>query len=277
MRNLPLIKGLRADARVSPLPKPQALDKWNAGIRAAQIGENVITIYDVIGDDFWTGGGVTVNRIDAALRKIGARDVEVHVNSPGGDMFEGIAIYNRLREHGHKVTVKVMGLAASAASVIAMAGDEIEIGAASFIMIHNAWVLDVGNRHDKRAVADMLEPFDAAMADLYVARTGIERAEIDRMMDAETFMSGSQAVEKGFADRLLAADYIDEDEDERDRAKGTNALRRTEIALCREMTRSQARALINEIRGTPGAASPATPGAGDLTASLRALSQTLRS
>jgi ATP-dependent Clp protease protease subunit len=85
-------------------------------------------MYDVIGEDFWSGGGVTVNRVDAALRQIGNQDVEVHINSPGGDMFEGIAIYNRLLEHPGKVTVKVLGLAASAASIIAMAGEEVLIG-----------------------------------------------------------------------------------------------------------------------------------------------------
>jgi ATP-dependent Clp protease protease subunit len=161
----------RAD--VAALAKPEAFDRWNAGVRAAgDIGANVITMYDVIGEDFWSGGGVTVKRVDAALRQIGNQDVEVHLNSPGGDMFEGIAIYNRLQEHPAKVTVKVMGLAASAASIIAMAGDDILIGPASFLMIHNCWVVAVGNRHDMADTAKWLEPFDLAMAGVYAERSG---------------------------------------------------------------------------------------------------------
>src|SRR5690606_15536984 len=133
---------LTPDRRVSAFTTDGALSRWNPGVRAAaEDSETSITIYDVIGEDYWTGGGVTVSRIDGALRKIGNRDVTVFINSPGGDVFEGIAIYNRLREPPANVTVKIMGLAASAASIIAMAGDRIEIGTASFLMVHNAWVV----------------------------------------------------------------------------------------------------------------------------------------
>ena len=114
--------------KVTALTTEGAIDRWKPEVHAAADDDNSISIYDVIGEDFWTGEGVTVKRIDAALRKIGNRDVVVNINSPGGDVFEGIAIYNRLREHPAKVQVKVMGLAASAASIIAMAGDEIQIG-----------------------------------------------------------------------------------------------------------------------------------------------------
>jgi ATP-dependent Clp protease protease subunit len=157
---------------VTALSTEGALDRWNPAVRAASESEPSISIYEVIGEDPWTGGGVTVKRIDAALRAIGNKDVIVNINSPGGDVFEGIAIYNRLREHQGQITVKVLGLAASAASVIAMAGDNVQIGASSFLMIHNAWVLAIGNRHDMREVADFLEPFDRALADVYVARSG---------------------------------------------------------------------------------------------------------
>jgi ATP-dependent protease ClpP protease subunit len=112
----------------------------------------------------------------------------------------------------HKVTALstegVLGLAASAASVIAMAGDEIQIGASSFLMIHNAWVLAIGNRNDLREVADFLEPFDRALADVYVARAGQDLAVVQSAMDAETWFNGSQAVELGYADSLLAADEV---------------------------------------------------------------------
>src|SRR3546814_14287294 len=110
-----------------------------------------------------------------------------------------------------------MGVGASAAAIIAMAGDQIEIGAASFLMIHNCWVRAMGNRHDMAETAEWLAPFDAAMADVYAARSGADREDIVKWMDAETFMSGSTAVERGFASALLAADQVTTDEDAKDR------------------------------------------------------------
>jgi ATP-dependent Clp protease protease subunit len=188
---------------------PAALGRWNPDVRAAADGEsdNTISILDVIGAD-WFGEGVTAKRIAGALRAIGERDVTVNVNSPGGDYFEGLAIYNMLREHKGKVTVKVLGLAASAASVIAMAGDEVRIARAGFFMIHNTWVIAMGDRNALREVADWLEPFDRAAADIYAARTGLKESEIAKMLDRETWIPGSQAVEDGFADELLASDEV---------------------------------------------------------------------
>src|SRR5690606_23214700 len=121
------------------------LAKWAERPQAAEGDDpNTISIYDVIGEDWWTGGGFTAKRAAAALRSIGKNPVTVNVNSPGGDMFEGIAIYNLLREHPAEVTVNVMGLAASAASIIAMAGDKINVALGSFVMIHNAWGIVIG-------------------------------------------------------------------------------------------------------------------------------------
>lgn len=230
---------------------PSAMDKFNPALRAAIEDDDTITIYDVIGESFFSGG-VTVNRIDAALRSIGKdKDVTVLINSPGGDVFEGIAIYNRLREHGGNVTVKVMGLAASAASIIAMAGDRIEIGKAAFLMIHNAWVVAMGNKAELRDVADFLEPFDAALASVYQARTGSPIENLVAMMDEETWLVGDEAVSAGFADALLPSDEIEEGAQPK-----TNALRKVEQALTQncDFSRSQARALLNEIKGTQDAA-----------------------
>lgn len=263
---------------VHAFTKPQVFDKWSddaAGIRALERGDNVITMFDIIGEDFWSGGGVTAKKVASQLRAI-AGPVEVQINSPGGDMFEGIAIYNVLREHPHDVTVKVMGMAASAASIIAMAGDTVEIGAASFLMIHNCWVLAMGNRHDMRETAEFLEPFDAAMVDVYAARSGQKVEDIAKWMDAETFMSGSQAIERGFADALLAADKITTDEKAQASDRQVNELRAMELQLVSAgLTRTQARDRINKIKGTPGAALDAdtTPGAGDpeLTGALASL------
>lgn len=254
---------------VSAFTKPQVFEKWSedaAGVRAVAVGDNVITMFDIIGEDYWSGGGVTAKKVAAQLRAIGDRPVEVQINSPGGDMFEGIAVYNVLREHPQPITVKVMGMAASAASIIAMAADTLEIGAASFLMIHNCWVLAMGNRHDMRETADFLEPFDAAMVDVYAARSGQKPADIAKWMDGETFMSGSQAIERGFADALLPSDQMKTDDKAKAADRDINDLRAMELQLVSGgLTRTDARARINKIKGTPGAAQDETPtpGAGD--------------
>lgn len=274
---------LPARRDVAAFTKPQVFDKWSedaAGVRALERGDNVITMFDVIGEDFWSGGGITAKKVAQQLRAIGDRAVEVQINSPGGDMFEGIAIYNVLREHPQAVTVKVMGMAASAASIIAMAGDTVEIGAASFLMIHNCWVLAMGNRHDMRETADFLEPFDAAMVEVYAARSGQKADQIAAWMDAETFMSGSQAIERGFADALLAADKITTDDNAKAQDREVNELRAMELELVRAgHTRTEARARLSKIKGTPGAApdDDTTPGAGDpeLTGLLAGLLKTI--
>lgn len=255
---------------ISALAKPNVLDRWNhdgAGIRAVATGDNVITMFGAIGEDYWSDNPITAKKVAAQLRAIGDRPVEVQINSPGGDMFEGIAIYNVLREHPQDITVKVMGMAASAASIIAMAGNTVEIGAASFIMIHNCWVLAIGNRHDMAGTATFLAPFDQAMADLYAQRTGSDVADVQKWMDAETFMSGSMAIERGFADAMLSADQVAVDEEAKAADRHVNELRAMELSLVASgHTRTEARARINKIKGTPGAAlePAATPGAGGI-------------
>lgn len=209
------------------------LAKWaETAPMAASSDDDTITMFDVIGEDWWTGGGVTAKRVSAALRAIGDKDVTVKINSPGGDMFEGIAIYNLLRSHPAKVTVEVLGWAASAASIIAMAGDEIRMGLGTFMMVHNAWGVVIGNRHDMREAAELFDGFDSAIADIYEARTGLTRAEIVKLMDAETFMGPSEAVKNGFAD--VVDDGIEQPEgDAKNMDRGLMARRQTEAALAR--------------------------------------------
>src|SRR3990167_3051983 len=122
---------------------PAVLARWNSALAAKDEkdeDEDTINIYDVIGFDPWTGSGMTAKRIAGILRNIGKKNVTVNINSPGGDLFEGIAIYNLLRDHDGEITVRVIGLAASAASVIAMAGDTIHDARAGFMMVPNVWV-----------------------------------------------------------------------------------------------------------------------------------------
>lgn len=253
VKSLPAAPEGRPFARENRDLPSSAMERWNGGIKAAKSDDNSISVFDVIGAD-WYGDGVTASRIAAALRSIGGADVTVNINSPGGDMFEGLAIYNLLREYEGKITVKVLGLAASAASIIAMAGDEVQIGRGAFIMIHNCWVYAMGNRHDLQQIAADMVPFDKAMNDIYGARTGLDADTIDAMMDAETYIGGSEAVEKGFADRLLAADEIADGDD-----SPAAALRKLDATLAKtDMPRSERRKLLKALTGSkPGAA--ATP------------------
>lgn len=235
---------------------PKALDRWNPGLRAAADTGNDIGIFDVIGEDYW-GEGVTAKRISAALRAIGKdQPVTVNINSPGGDMFEGLTIYSLLREHEGEVTIKVLGMAASAASIIAMAGDRIEIARAGFFMIHNAWSISIGDRNDHHAFADYLEPFDRAMGDIYASHTGIVAEDIGEMMDRETWIGGQAAVDQGFADALLASSVIEEDGAKGERA----AARKLDVALAKAgMSRSERRRLFSEFKsGTQSAAGGGT-------------------
>ncbi len=251
-----------ATKRVSAFTKPDVFDKWGeeaAGVRALTMDDATITMFDVVGEDFWSGGGVTAKKVASQLRAIGDRPVTVQINSPGGDMFEGIAIYNVLREHPQPITVQVMGMAASAASIIAMAGDDVQVGASSFLMIHNCCVLAMGNRNDFRDLADWLEPFDQAMVSLYAQRTGLDDKAITAWMDKETYMSGAQAVERGFADALLPADSMKVDAKAQVDDRVVNEKRGMEIALlAQNYSRTEARAKINRLSGTTDSAPPAS-------------------
>jgi len=276
MKKIERPNGLRWDVM------PKAFERWSPELRAAAETESTISVLDPIGVDPWTGEGVTAKRISAALRAIGAdKPVTVNVNSPGGDLFEGLAIYNLLREHKGKVTVKVLGVAASAASIVAMAGDEVQIARAGFLMIHNTWVIAMGNRNDLREVADFLEPFDSAMADIYAARAELDIKAVQKMMDAETWIGGAAAVDQGFADGFLASDEVKKDEKAKTQERA--AAHSIDVALAKAgMPRSERRALLQDFKAgtlsaagvsTPGAADGGTPGAADVAEYLNTIGQ----
>lgn len=264
IRTLPGAPEGRPCAGVSSQMQPRALDRWNAGVRAAAgdsgSDERSISIYDAIGQDYWTGGGVTANRVAAALRSMGAGPVTVNINSPGGDIFEGLAIYNLLREHEGEVTTKVLGLAASISSVIAMAGDTIQIARAGFLMVHNAWVMAVGNRNDLEDLAATLQPFDDAMASIYASRTGADQKAMAKLMDAETWIGGQAAVDDGFADSLLPSDQVQKGSGK----AAASAARRLEAGLrASGMPKAEAMRLISEFKSSSG--DPTGSGEGDPT------------
>ncbi len=247
--------------------RADVLDRWRP-LAAEADDPATISVYDVIGEGWWTGEGVTAKRVAGILRSVGKNPVTVNVNSPGGDMFEGLAIYNLLREHPAEVTVRVMGMAASAASIIAMAGDKIEMGLGSFLMIHNSWGVVVGNQDDMRDAAATFAEFDAAMSDIYAARTGGKVADIAKMMAAETWMRADAAIEAGFADATFDAPEYDEAD------TGKKARAALDATLAKAgIPRSERRRLLKEAAVMPGADGTATPCAGfDVDAVLHLIS-----
>jgi ATP-dependent Clp protease, protease subunit len=280
LRNLPEPRALQRPQNYQWEAPADVLAQWSATPRAAAEGEDVISILDVVGYDPWEGGGVTAKRISAALRSIGDKDVRVQINSPGGDLFEGIAIYNLLRGHKARVTVEVLGWAASAASIIAMAGDEIRVGRGSFVMIHNAWGVAIGNRHDFAEASELFKGFDEAIADIYAARTGRSRADIEKLMDAETFMGAQRAVDEKFAD--VIDDKIGSEEGGDSAAASADprilARRQTEAALAKAgFSRSDRTRMLNQIAAPRDAGRPtAARDAGDLEAGVRQLISSMK-
>lgn len=172
-------------------------------------GTTELTIYGIIGDSWWEDS-VSASDIDNALKNISG-DIVIHLNSPGGDAFDGIAIYNRLKKHDGKVTINVDGWACSAASVIAMAADELIMGLGSMIMIHEASSLVWGTKTEMRKEADVLDELEEGIIDIYLTKANISREEIRNMVDAETWFGAQKAVDIGFATSTAATDGKDKE------------------------------------------------------------------
>lgn len=136
------------------------------------------------------------------LKMFGDGPVTVCLNSPGGDVLEGVAIYNVLNARGN-VKMRVEGLAASIASIIMMAGKEIEVCSGAFVMVHNPWAMSMGESDDLRSTADVLDKMKQSMVSIYAKRTGLKDDEVVALMNDETWMTAEEAVEKGFADKVL--------------------------------------------------------------------------
>lgn len=171
----------------------------NAAKKSAEIW-----IYEEIGDGWY--GGLSASQFVKDLKALGELDeITLRINSPGGSVFDGIAIYNVLKSHKATVRVYVDGLAASIASVIAMSGDQIYMAENSLMMIHNAWGFAVGNAGDMRKVADELEKIDEAIVSTYCKRTRKEEKEICQLMAAETWMTAKEAKDLGFCDDITDA------------------------------------------------------------------------
>ena len=156
-----------------------------------------ILIYEDIGDG-WLGG-LSAKRFADDLKALGKlNEINVRINSAGGSVFDGVAIYNTLRKNGARIIVDIDGLAASIASIIAMAGHEINMAANSFFMIHDPWGVFAGNADELREQADLLDKVRGTLVDTYVAQSNAERETVEQMMTDETWMTADEALEHGF-------------------------------------------------------------------------------
>lgn len=180
-----------------------------------------------IAQDSWFDDDITPKQFKAEL-SASEGDISVWLNSPGGDVFAASQIYTMLKEYKGKVTVKIDGIAASAASVIAMAGTEIVMSPVAMMMIHNPSTVIFGEAADLQSGIEMLSEVKESIVNAYEQKTGLGRAKISKMMDAETWFSAKKAVEMGFADKVLYEDTQEEITDGFifDKVTVTNALMR---------------------------------------------------
>lgn len=192
------------------MSKPTALSPKGAakpsGYRMINRGNDrgEIYLYGIIGSDGWFGDGVTAKTFADDLKKLGAvKTIDLRINSDGGVVTDARAIYTLLVEHPAEVITHIDGIAASAASFVAMAGKQILIAEGGFVMIHNARMGAWGEADDMRRAADVLETVNETIRNTYQKRTGAKSADIKAWMDVETWWTGPQAVEHGFADKIV--------------------------------------------------------------------------
>lgn len=177
--------------------RPRAL-----GLTADAPGE--IWLYDVIdawADDWW--GGVSAAMVVEAFQALDGAPVILHVNSPGGDVAEALAMYSTIKAYPGTVEVRVEGIAASAASYVALAGDTTVIEPNALMMIHDAWGIEIGNAEEMHRYADLLDKMSANIADIYATRVGGTAGEWRALMKAETWYTGREAVVAGLASGLI--------------------------------------------------------------------------
>lgn len=167
-----------------------------------------IFIYDQIGEDWWTGEGITAKGFLNDLATIKAPQIALHVNSPGGSVFDGIAIHNALVKHPAKVTTYIDGIAASIASIIALAGEKVVMADNALFMIHLPWGSVQGTAEDMRKQADVLDKITETLVNTYETRTGGDRGEILAALQAETWYSAREAQAVGYVDEISGAQRI---------------------------------------------------------------------
>ena len=172
---------------------------WDDG---GETGVRTLYIDGTIADESWWDDDVTPRMFKDELLS-GSGDIVLWLNSPGGDCIAASQIYTMLMDYPHEVTVKIDGIAASAASVIAMAGTKVLMAPTSIMMIHNPLTVAIGDTDEMQRAIDMLAEVKESIINSYEIKTGLSRAKISRLMDGETWMSAKKAVELGFADAIL--------------------------------------------------------------------------
>ena len=181
-----------------------------------EIVERTLELYGTIAEESWFDDDFTPQMFKDELNA-GSGDITVWINSPGGDCVAAAQIYNMLANYKGNVTVKIDGIAASAASVIAMAGHTVLMSPVSMMMIHNPATVAFGDHTEMAKAIEMLEGVKDSIINAYVLKTGMSRAKLSRLMDAETWMDATKAVELGFADDIITRNAFptkEEDEDE---------------------------------------------------------------
>ena len=169
-------------------------------------GEKRVLLLDgEISDETWWGDEVTPQIFRSELNAAEG-DIDLWINSPGGDCYAAAQIYNMIMEYKGNVAVKIDGIAASAASVVAMAGSTVEISPLGMLMIHNPMTVSIGDTHEMERTITFLSEIKESIINAYELKTGLSRAKISRLMDAETWMNAKKAVELGFADSVLYTD-----------------------------------------------------------------------
>jgi ATP-dependent Clp protease protease subunit len=177
--------------------------------------ERTLFLNGTIASESWFDDDVTPALFKSDLDS-GKGPITVWINSPGGDVWAAAQIYNMLLSYDGKVTVKIDGLAASAASVIAMAGDEVLVSPVSMLMIHNPSTMAMGNKDDLAQAISMLDSVKDSILNAYVKKTGLSKNKLSKLMDDETWMDANKAVELGFADRVMERpDLYHEEETEK--------------------------------------------------------------
>ncbi len=175
---------------------------WN-WVSNKETDTRMLYIEGEIASQSWWGDEITPKLFKAELEQ-GKGDIDVYINSPGGDCIAASQIYTMLMEHKGNVTVKIDGLAASAASVIAMAGTKVCMSPPAMMMIHNPLTLAIGDSQEMRKTIEVLDEFKESILNAYELKTGLTRDELSNMMDAETWLNANKALEYGFIDEILA-------------------------------------------------------------------------
>ena len=177
--------------------------------------ERILELNGTIAEESWFDDDVTPQLFKDELNS-GTGDITVWINSPGGDCVAAAQIYNMLTNYKGKVTVKIDGIAASAASVIAMAGDTVLVSPVSMLMIHNPATIAWGDHAQMQKAIDMLSEVKESIINAYVLKTGLSRPKLSHLMDAETWMDANKAVELGFADEIMTRAKTEPEKDEGD-------------------------------------------------------------